>query len=192
MNRQVAVLLLGLAAGLCAAAPGQAQPTPAQPAAARFPVVRTVQDQTGGMLADATVTLVGAAPAPGIVAKSDAAGRFRIDGVATGAYELRAEHEGFRPAVVRLRGGPRAPGQQKLVLQLAALTQEITVGDKPVSINAALNRNTITVGSKLLADLPIFDRDPVAALSRFLGPVRLRPPTAPLGAGRSAGKKSLQ
>ena len=167
MNLRVAVLALGLIVSAGAVTPAPAQP---QPAPARFPVIGTVQDQTGGMLAGATVTLVGPTQTPDRVVKADAAGRFKIDDVVAGAYELRAEYEGFKPALVRLKVGPRAPGQQKLVLQLAGLTQEITVGDKPVSIDAAQNRNTITVDKKLLADLPIFDRDPVAALSRFLDP----------------------
>ena len=170
MNLRVAVPALVLFLGLAAATPGHSQPAPAQPSAPRFLLAGTVQDQTGGMLAGAVVTLVGAAPAPDRVLKTDAAGRFKIDDVIAGAYELRAEYEGFRPGLVRLRVGPRAPAQQKLVLQLAALTQEVTVGDKPVSIDAAQNRNTITVDKKLIADLPIFDQDPISALARFLDP----------------------
>jgi len=170
MNLRVAVLALGLLIFPGIATPGHGQPAPVQPAPARFPVIGTVQDQTGGVLAGAVVTLVGPASTPDRVVKADAVGHFRIDDVAAGNYQLRAEYEGFKPALARLKVGPRAPGQQKLVLQLAGLTQEITVGDNPVSIDAAQNRNTITVDKKLIAALPIFDQDPVAALSRFLDP----------------------
>ena len=192
---RVAALAVGLFVGLGAATPGHGQAAPARPAVqpARFAVTGTVQDQTGGMLAGATVTLVGPAPTTDRVVKTDGAGRFKIDDVIAGAYELRAEYEGFRPGLARLKAGPRAPGPQKVVLQLAAVTQEVTVGDKPVSIDAAQNRNTITVDKKMLADLPIFDRDAVAALSRFLDPA---PPAGRRSSstawrrGRSASRRS--
>jgi len=88
---------------------------------AQTPVVvgGVVEDQTGAVLPAATVELVNAAGAVVQIVNTDAAGAFRFERVAPGAYELRAGYEGFKPATTRLRVGTRAPSPQRLVLDLA-------------------------------------------------------------------------
>lgn len=144
----------------------------AQPAPNRFTITGTVQDQTGGVLAGATVDLFKAAGAQERTTRADASGVFRFEDVPAGTYELRAQYEGFKPASLRLRVGPKPPARQKVVLTLANLTREITVSDQPAGVNTAAdqNRDAITVDQKLLKDLPIFDRDVLGAASRFLDP----------------------
>ena len=58
----------------------------------------------------------------------------------------------------------------KLVLQVAGVTQEVTVGrDSSVVTTAAdANRNAIVMDAQSLRDIPVFDRDIVGTLSRFL------------------------
>ena len=144
--------------------------TLAQPVADRFIVTGTVQDQTGGVLPGADVVLVAAGGGQERASKCDPTGVFRFADVPAGVYELRAQYEGFKPATVRVRVGPRAPARQKLVLALANVKQEVTVGDPGVSTTADRNRDAITVDQQLLRDLPVFDRNVVAAASRFLDP----------------------
>jgi len=143
-----------------------------QPAPPGFQVTGVVQDQTGGVLVGAEVALFTAAGTQQRVARADALGVFRFEDVPAGTYELRAQYEGFKPASVRLRVGPKPPARQKLVLVLANVTQEITVGDQPAGVGTAAdqNRDAITVDQRLLKDLPVFDRDVVGAASRFLDP----------------------
>ena len=77
-------------------------------------VAGVVQDQTGAVLADATVELVSVAGATSSVVQSttaDGTGTFRFESVAPGQYELRATYEGFKPASTRLRVGPAAAGR---------------------------------------------------------------------------------
>src|SRR5437763_736175 len=99
----------------------------AQSPASSVTVTGIVQDQTGAVLAAATVDLVNAAGAVVQTTQADDAGLFRFDRVAAGQYELRARYEGFKSASAKVRVGARAPSPQRLVLPLGDLTQEITV-----------------------------------------------------------------
>ncbi|HEX7486136.1 MAG TPA: carboxypeptidase regulatory-like domain-containing protein [Vicinamibacterales bacterium] len=146
-----------------------------KPAPSQFPVSGNVQDQTGGMLPGAELTLQhvgpGVSDSPRMLT-ADVAGLFRFDDVPAGTYELRAQFQGFTPAVVRVRVGPRAPGRQKLVLQIAGLAQEITVGTQSgtVTLDPTQNRDGVSLDQKMLADMPAFDRNYLDALSAFLDP----------------------
>jgi len=129
-----------------------------------------VQDQTGAVLPAATVELVSAAGTVVQTVSTDAAGAFRFERVAPGAYELRAGYEGFKPATTRLRVGTRAPSSQRLVLDLASLTQEITVSNAVTDVGTAAGNNVdaITIDQNMLDSLPVFDNDFVATMSQFL------------------------
>ena len=87
-----------------------------------------VRDQTGAVLQGARVEL---ADETGGVVRSvltDARGEYLIDRVPPGAYALKIQFEGFRPATVRVRvAARRTPAPQTVVLDLASQTQEITV-----------------------------------------------------------------
>ncbi|MEO8679550.1 MAG: TonB-dependent receptor [Vicinamibacterales bacterium] len=135
-------------------------------------VTGVVQDQTGAVLSGATVELVGSG---GVIAQStaaDAVGAFRFEQVSPGSYELRARFQGFKPSAARLRVGGRAPSPQKLVLDLAAIAQEVTVSNVAASVAATSNSNAdgVIVDQNMLDILPVFDRNVVAAMSRFLDP----------------------
>ncbi|HEV2986458.1 MAG TPA: carboxypeptidase regulatory-like domain-containing protein, partial [Vicinamibacterales bacterium] len=139
------------------------------------PVVVTgvVQDQTGAVLAGASIELVSVSGAAASVVQSttaDGTGAFKFEKVAPGQYELRATYEGFKPASARLRVGSRSPGAQKLVLAIAGLTQEITVSNAAAEVDATVSNNVdaVTVDQSMLESLPVFDHDYVATLSRFL------------------------
>ncbi|MEO7134688.1 MAG: carboxypeptidase regulatory-like domain-containing protein, partial [Vicinamibacterales bacterium] len=135
-------------------------------------VFGVVQDQTGAVLAGARVELVSTEGAIVLATRADSVGAFRFDGVAPGSYQLRATFEGFQPSSARLRVGGRAVAGQRLVLDLASISQEVTVsnGAAEVSVGAASNVDAIAVDTELLENLPVFDRDIVATMSRFLDP----------------------
>jgi hypothetical protein len=132
-----------------------------------FPVTGVVQDQTGGVLLNAVVELVRGAVAEQS-ATTDASGTFRFEGVRAGNYELRVRAEGFSAASVRIRVASRAPAAQKIVLQIAQMSQEITVSDGGVTTSAAGNRDAIAIDPDALEHLPIFDQDIVGTAARFL------------------------
>jgi hypothetical protein len=135
-------------------------------------VTGVVQDQTGAVLAGASVELAsvsgGAAAVQSTIA--DGSGAFRFEKVPPGQYELRANYEGFKPASTRVRVGSRSPGAQKLVLAIASLRQEITVSNAATEVEATASSNVdaVAVDQSMLESLPVFDHDYIATLSRFL------------------------
>ncbi len=133
-------------------------------------VIGVVQDQTGAVLPSATVELVNPAGAVVQTATTDQAGGFRFERVAQGQYELRAGYAGFKPATTKVRVGPRPPSSQRLVLDLAGLTQEITVSNSAADTGATASNNVdaITIDQDMLDSLPVFDNDFVATMSQFL------------------------
>jgi len=146
----------------------------AAPAVAQTPspvtVSGIVQDQTGAVLPGATVELVNAGGAVVQTVTAVSGGAFRFERVSPGQYDLRAGYAGFKPATTRLRVGTRAPSTQRLVLDLAALTQEITVSNAATEVGTAAGNNTdaITIDQDMLDSLPVFDNDFVATMSQFL------------------------
>lgn len=142
-----------------------------QQAVSNAAVQGVIRDQTGAVLPGATVELVTAAGAPVATTKTDAKGEFHFDGVPPGAYQIHAVFEGFRPSTSSLRViARRAPPFQAIVLDLAAVSQDVTVneGDTVIDATAAANRDAVTIDDQALRNLPVFDRDIVGTLSRFV------------------------
>jgi Carboxypeptidase regulatory-like domain len=142
----------------------------AQTAAPGVAIDGVVQDQTGAVLAGAAVELVNSTGAVAQTVHADAVGAFRFDRVTPGTYQLRATFEGFKPTATRIRVGARAPSTQKLVLDLASISQEITVSDAAAEVNttASSNVDAVSIDQNMLDSLPVFDRDFIATASRFL------------------------
>ena len=161
MKLAYALLLWCATATLAAAQP----PTPAGVA-----VSGVVQDQTGAVLPAATVELVNAAGAVVQTTTADTGGAFRFERVAPGSYQLRAGYAGFNPATANLRVGTRPVTAPRLVLNLAALTQEITVSNAAAEVGTAAGDNVdaVSVDQNMLESLPVFDNDIVATMSQFL------------------------
>jgi hypothetical protein len=163
-------MLFGCVAAVLASQPPLPTGRSALAAAPTVTVSGLVQDQTGAVLPAATVELVTASGTVVQTTTADSAGAFRFEQVVAGEYQLRAGYEGFKPTITRLRVGTRPPSTQKLVLDLAALSQEITVSNArtEVGTGAGGNVDAITVDQEMLASLPVFDNDFVATMSQFL------------------------
>jgi hypothetical protein len=101
---------------------------------------------------------------------ADSLGAFRFTGLAPGNYEVRVEQDGFKPSVTRVRVGNQEPRPLTVLMSLADLHQEVTVGGEAaqVNTNASDNLDTVTMNRQALDNLPIFDQDYIATMSRFL------------------------
>ena len=134
-----------------------------------FVITGTVQDQTGAAFFGAQVDLLKNGEQPATVT-TDASGEFRFERVLSGTYEVRTHAEGFKTDISKVTVGRRSPGTLRIVLPIENLTQQITVSsDTPeVSTDPSENRDVAAVDRKALDDLPIFDQDAVATMSRFL------------------------
>jgi hypothetical protein len=135
----------------------------------------SVRDQTGAvdeLYAGAREDGAGATVRSGA---TDASGNYVFDAVSPGTYDVAAEFEGFRRATVRIRVvAGRASAGHTLVLQLAAVPQEVTVSGADVITAAAnANRDAVVINNQDLKDLPIFDRDIVGTLTRMIDPAAL-------------------
>ena len=131
-----------------------------------------VRDQTGAVLQGARVELADQSGSTAAqTAVTDAKGEFVIERVAPGVYMLGVQFEGFRPAGVQIRVAARRPiAPQTIVLELASQSQEVTVNADLITTAPNANRDAIVMNDTDLRGLPIFDRDVVGTLSRFLDP----------------------
>ena len=129
-----------------------------------------VRDETGAILPDATVDLVDASGATVQSVRTTTEGAFELTGVKAGDYELRIGFPGFKSASKRVRVGRRAVAPLEVVLTLADVKQEVTVASSDVRVDTsgAANQDAVLLDQDLLATLPIFDQDVIAAASRFL------------------------
>src|SRR5437867_5048671 len=132
-------------------------------------ITGTVQDQTGAAFLGAQVDLLKAGEEQRAVL-TDASGAFRFDGVQPGNYEIRSHKDGFKTDITKVTVGNRSPGRLRIVLFVENLNQQITVsGDtREMSTDPSENRDVAAVDRQALDDLPIFDQDVVATMSRFL------------------------
>ena len=128
-----------------------------------------VQDQTGAAFFGARVDLIKGGEQQRSVA-TDVSGAFRFDNVQPGNYEVRTQKEGFKTDISKITVGSRSPGRLRIVLSIETLNQQITVNDDTpdLSTDASENRDVATVDRQALDNLPIFDQDIVATMSRFL------------------------
>jgi hypothetical protein len=144
--------------------PGNAQESPG------VAITGNVLDPHQAGVLDAKVTLKRVNRDQVKTTAADASGSFRFEGVQPGDYDLRVEHEGFKPYTSRIKVGSLPPAPLNVVLTLADVRQEVTVGGEQskVSTNPSENSDTVTMNRQALDDLPIFDQDYIATMSRFL------------------------
>jgi len=134
------------------------------------PITGTVVDPTGAVLPAAHVELLAATGRPIDSTTADAAGVFRFDRVAPGRYDMLITFEGFRPTTVRVTVGSRPSAPLRVTLPLAAISQEVTVGNTLAEVkpDSASNLDASSVDAKAIENLPVFDQDILTTMSRFL------------------------
>lgn len=94
----------------------------------RLAVSGTVLDPHQSAVLGATITLKRLDGAEVQTTTAGSSGEFRFQGVSPGNYEVRIEQEGFKPSVSRVRVGNQSPRPLSVVLNLADVRQEITIG----------------------------------------------------------------
>ncbi len=142
----------------------------AQPRQSGSAVTGVVVDVTGAVLPNARVALTGAAGTPIQSTVIDEGGAFRIDRVSPGRYDVLVTFDGFQPTTVHLTVGGRAPAPLRVTMPIAGITQEVTVGNAPAEVraDAASNLDASMVDQKSIENLPVFNQDVLATMSRFL------------------------
>ena len=139
------------------------------------PVRGTVRDQSGANVPNALVTLTalnaaGRNSSDPWTVRTTIDGAFSFDKVAPGTYEIHVQQEGFTIATARVTVGNRSPRPVDIKLDIAALQQQITVAAdaNQVSIQSDDNRDVAALDRNALDNVPIFDQNYIATISRFL------------------------
>ena len=118
--------------------------TPADPAR----LVVTVTDQTGGVIPNATVTVMaqdsanaGVPIAPATTAQSGIA---TIESLKPGRYTIQAEFPGFEKAIVRdVRVGASGNVRRTVVLPIKKVAEDVTVGRDKQILGARSSRQLV-------------------------------------------------
>lgn len=145
----------------------------------------TVQDQTGGIIAGATVTVIDVARGVTRALVTDGAGEYVATSLTPGTYTVRAGAKGFR--TIEHSGVLVEVGQNirlDLVVQPGEQTQTITVTGEVPAIDTTDATLGGTVSNQAINALPLNGRN-------FQRLIQLRPGVVtPVGAGTGAGQST--
>lgn len=130
----------------------------------------SVQDQTGAVIARVQVVLRDSTGRQVQTMSTDGTGGFRFEKVTVGKYEIQAEHTGFKRSSTSITVGARSLAPLRIVLAVADVQEEVTVGGtlSQTSTDPDNNLDVVSVNQQTLNNLPVLDQNYVGALSRFL------------------------
>lgn len=120
----------------------------------------TVTDSTGAAVTGATVTIINQATALTRTLKTDGAGFYSAEGLATGGYVIKVSAAGFSESVVQ--GIQLDPGQRRannVQLNVGTASSEVTVIANAVQVNTETSESGGTISSKQIDSLMLNGRN---------------------------------
>jgi hypothetical protein len=120
----------------------------------------TVQDTSGGVIANAAVEVRDIQTNQRRAARTDSQGSFRFTEVPAGTYEVRATYDGFEPYVHA--GVTLAIGQTaRLVVPMcpAGVIQGLAVSAQPPLLDSRQTSVTTTIDTERIEELPVRSRN---------------------------------
>ena len=131
-----------------------------------------VLDPSGAAIAGADVILLSGDGKELSRITSDQDGGFQFEKLAVGAYKIQAQAAGFRDTIVELKLGSRTASPLRVVLPIAEQNEVVNVAGSDVSLvvttDVSENQNANNLDRSALDRVPVFDRDYISMLSRFL------------------------
>ena len=131
-----------------------------------------VLDPSGAAIAGADVILLSGDGKELSRITSDQDGSFQFEKLAVGAYKIQAQAAGFRDTIVELKLGSRTATPLRVVLPIAEQNEVVNVAGSDVSLvvttDVSENQNANNLDRSALDRVPVFDRDYISMLSRFL------------------------
>jgi len=131
-----------------------------------------VLDPSGAAIAGADVILLSGDGKELSRITSDQDGNFQFEKLAVGAYKIQAQAAGFRDTIVELKLGSRTATPLRVVLPIAEQNEVVNVAGSDVSLvvttDVSENQNANNLDRSALDRVPVFDRDYISMLSRFL------------------------
>ena len=119
----------------------------------------TVQDPTGAGISKANVQLMNDATAATVSTTADASGNFRFVSVAPGAYIVKVAANGFSKAEIHITLLTEQNQSIPITLKVGAATESVTVTTDAPIVDAADNRNQMTLENAGVAELPVAGRN---------------------------------
>lgn len=123
-------------------------------------IAGTIQDKTGGALSGAKISARHVETGLTRSTLSGTDGRFVLPAIPVGAYEIRAEFNGFRPLV--RRGVNLTVGETAvigLVMEVGSLDQEVTIVAQPPLVNTRSPELSYLVSEEAIRQLPLNGRN---------------------------------
>jgi hypothetical protein len=129
----------------------------------------SVQDQEGGVIPGAKVTLTNNTTGEIRDAAADDGGGFGFDNLAPGKYSLKGKAKGFEATELEITIGAEAPAPIKLKLGIN-LKEEVTITDNQTeqTISPEANADAINMTSDFLKTLPAQSDDILPIIGNFL------------------------
>ena len=135
-----------------------------------FEISGVVRDPHGAVIADAKVILRRQGSDSPETRIANQRGEFSFMAIASGKYEIEVRRDGFKPNISQLAVGAKAPPLLRIVLAVADLREEISVGDRVNQVNTSpdANLNVIKLDQQALKNLPMLGNDLLGSVARLL------------------------
>jgi hypothetical protein len=145
--RGCAALLLGL---VCVFASAQTN---------RGSISGTVKDQSGGMIAGASITVVNAGTNETRHLKSTAQGEFTVTDLEPVMYNITVEAQGFKKELIRsVKVDTASVASIVATLQPGSISTEITVTAEAATVNTESGTTSATITQREIRDAPLVNR----------------------------------
>jgi hypothetical protein len=131
----------------------------------------TVQDPTGGIVANATVSLLNTETQVGSQAKTDDAGNFRFVSLAPGSYTITVEASGFSKTAINIQLDTGQNLNVPVSVAVSTAREMVVVTAEAPVLNTAESRNQLTLETQALAELPLAGRSMISLVTTAPGAV---------------------
>src|SRR5438874_5611354 len=130
----------------------------------------TVRDTSGAALPKANVTVVSEDTGETRNLQASGIGAYRVEGISPGLYEIKVDASGFAGTDVKdIRVSPSIVTSYDPVLSVGSTTASVTVEANSNAINTETGELSGTIGSRELADVPIFSLNPFELVATLPG-----------------------
>jgi hypothetical protein len=118
-----------------------------------------VKDPNGGIVQGATVTARSLETNQTRTVQADAEGRYVFPALPVGAYEVRAEREGFAAGTEQAVLTVGETATLDISVRVAGIAEDVTVTDQAALVNTQTPELSYLVGERLIRDLPLNGRN---------------------------------
>jgi hypothetical protein len=135
-------------------------------------IVGIVYDQSGAVLADATVKVTNVKTGRVYEVKTNAAGEYEVPGLPAGTYKVEADHPGFKTEIVSnivLYALDRRNAD--VHLNLGSVTEQVTVVANTMTVDTQDSATGASIDSNKVSNLPLNGRDFTSLIALVPGSV---------------------